>query len=595
MIKEKYIEIKGHPSNLKYYRNLGYEPINRKPFKVKVEDLMKGSGVKITTICDNCGDEKKNVFKDYYNYTNGLTNSYYCTSCKNIKSEKTNLEKYGVKNSMLLEETKDKIRKTNLEKYGVDWYSKTDDYKEKFAKTSNEKWGVDNPSKSKEIKDKIKKTNLEKYGVNWIFQSEDMIKKSKETNLEKYGVDWYSKTNDYKVKIIKTCNEKYGTDNVSQSDIIKERVRLTNLERWGGHPSKTEWFKSNIKNQRERKTYKRYKQMISDKYDFISYKNEKFTLRHKECGKEFVIQKGLLYARFKINKTICTECNPVGLYISEFEYEISKFIKTLGLNIKRNDKKILGGKELDILIEDKKIAIEANGLYWHSEFFKESKYHLNKTKLCSEKNISLLHIWEDDWYDKNEIVKSIIKNRLGKSDNRIYARKCEIRNVGIEYKKFLNDNHIQGYASSTYKLGLYYNDELVSLMTFGYRMTNSKKEMELIRFCNKLNTTVIGSASKLFKYFINNYDFDYIVSYADISIFSGELYKKLGFKSEGLSEPNYFWVVDGKRKHRYNYSKRKLVNAGYDSTSTESEIMHSLGYYRIYSTGQERWVYQKIQ
>jgi hypothetical protein len=115
----------------------------------------------------------------------------------------------------------------------------------------------------------------------------------------------------------------------------------------------------------------------------------------------------------------------------------------------------------------------------------------------------------------------------------------------------------------------------------------------LIRFCNKINLSVIGSASKLFSFFINNYEIDEIISYADISIFNGNLYNTLGFKKTTLSKPNYFWVVDGVRKHRFNFNKKKLIKDGFDANKTEVEIMHDRGYYRVFSCGQEKWIFQK--
>jgi len=190
--------------------------------------------------------------------------------------------------------------------------------------------------------------------------------------------------------------------------------------------------------------------------------------------------------------------------------------------------------------------------------------------------------------------KSIIKNKLNLIKNKIYARKCVVKEVKSNIARlFLDNNHIQGFIGSKYKIGLYYNNELVSLMTFGYRHTNSKKEFELIRFCNKINLNVIGSASKLFKHFLNNYKIDetYILSYADISLFNGNMYNKLNFKYIHLTKPNYFWVVNNIRHHRFKYNKQKLIKEGFDSNKTEVEIMYELNYYRIYGCGQVRYEY----
>jgi hypothetical protein len=178
---------------------------------------------------------------------------------------------------------------------------------------------------------------------------------------------------------------------------------------------------------------------------------------------------------------------------------------------------------------------------------------------------------------------------------RIYARQCEIRVVEDSklVREFLDKNHIQGYSQSSIKLGLYYKNELVSLMTFGYRHTNAKKEFELIRFCNRINLNVIGSASKLFNYFKQNFQFNELISYSDFRLFDGKMYKTLGFTKQHLSKPDYFWCKDIERKHRFNFNKQKLIKEGFDGSKTEVDIMHERGYFRVFGCGQYRWIYHK--
>jgi hypothetical protein len=519
MIKEKTLEVKGHSRNIKYYSSKGYDIKVGKVIEVKIEDLSKGTTFKVSCLCDKCEAETIKEFREYYNYTKGLTESYYCKKCKSIKSEKTNLSKYGVKNPMQNQEIKDKLKNSLMDKYGVDHYSKTEEYKTKFKQTSIKNWGVDNPSKNADIVNKISKKNTNRI--------------------------------------------------------------------------KSESFRKESKNTKQRNTWMRYAEKLPSGYNALGYSDNVFKIKHDKCGNEFDITKFLLYNRQRSETIICLKCNPITIYRSSFEVEIGEYLNTLGVQYEQRNRSILNGQELDYLIPEHNIAIECNGLYWHSEAFKSKSYHKNKTMMCQEKGITLLHIWEDDWANKREIIKSVIKYKLGIIDSKIWARKCDIRNVDTkEYKDFLNNNHIQGYAPSSINIGLYHNEELVSLMTFGWRRTNNKREYELIRFCNKIGTTVIGGASRLFKYFINNNEVEEIISYADISLFEGGLYKSLGFEKVNVSDPNYFWVVDGVKRHRYNYSKRKLVNQGYDSNKTEVEIMNDRGYYRIFSTGQEKYSYK---
>ena len=166
------------------------------------------------------------------------------------------------------------------------------------------------------------------------------------------------------------------------------------------------------------------------------------------------------------------------------ELEINDFINSLGIKTETSVRSILDdGYEIDIFISLFKIGIECDGLYWHSEKFKDNSYHLNKTKECFEKGIRLIHIFEDEWIYKRPILESMLKNLFNLTNNKIYARKCEIKDVKNTSKKnFLDENHIQGKCQSSANLGLYYNDELVSLMTFGKPRINIRgaKTMEMI-------------------------------------------------------------------------------------------------------------------
>jgi len=294
--------------------------------------------------------------------------------------------------------------------------------------------------------------------------------------------------------------------------------------------------------------------------------------------------------------TGCPKCNRFNLK----QDSVFNFIKNdLDIsNVILNDRQVLGSKELDIFLPDFNLAIEFNGLYWHSEVYLEKNYHQNKSRDCLSKNINLLHIWEDDWDKKEEICKSIIRNKLNKIDNRIFARKCEIREISnIEGKNFLEENHIQGYIRSKLSIGLFYQNELVSLMTFGdFRVSlGQRKEFgsyEMLRFCNKINTNVVGGASKLFNYFIKKYNPIKIVSYSDNSRYNGNLYSNLGFNFIHNSPPNYYYIINGVRKNRYGFTKHKLVSKGYDKNKTEHQIMLDNKYYRIYDCGSKKWEYK---
>src|SRR5574344_1824490 len=290
----------------------------------------------------------------------------------------------------------------------------------------------------------------------------------------------------------------------------------------------------------------------------------------------------------------------VNIQNSGYESLILDFIKNnYNDKILTNVRYIISPLELDIYIPDLKLAFEFNGVYWHNELNKEKNYHLNKTELCEKQGIQLIHIYEDDWIYKQDIIKSMILNKLGKTSNKLFARKCEIKEITDNklIRSFLDENHIQGFVGSKVKIGLFYNNELISLMTFGdRRVAMGKKstnigEFELLRFCNKLTTNVVGGASRLFKHFIKTYNPTEITTYADRSFSQGKLYDALGFEFVSKTEPNYYYVVDGIRKHRFNYRKDKLIKDGFDQNKTEHQIMLDRKIYRIYDSGNLKFKY----
>lgn len=293
-----------------------------------------------------------------------------------------------------------------------------------------------------------------------------------------------------------------------------------------------------------------------------------------------------------VNGYGCFKCSKNGT--SKKEKEVLEFLSNY-VECDNTNREVLNNKELDVYIPSKRVAIEFNGLYWHNSKFKDSNYHLDKLNDCEEKGIKLIQIFEDEWDNKQEITKSRLLNILNLTKRKIFARKTEIREVNSSLSmKFLRENHIQGELGSSIKLGLFYNNELVSLMTFGSLRKNlgqTKKEgsWELLRFCNKLNTTVVGGASKLFKNFIENYSPKEVITYADRRWSNGEMYKHLGFNFEENTKPSYFYVANKKRENRFKYRKSELIKQGFNKNISEKEIMEGRNILRIYDCGTKRF------
>jgi len=306
------------------------------------------------------------------------------------------------------------------------------------------------------------------------------------------------------------------------------------------------------------------------------------------------------YAAFNHSETkymINCEKHKYQVFSSTSENEIYEFIKQIYNGKILRTHRINSIGEIDIFIPDLNIGIEYNGLYWHSDKIKPKDYHYNKWKSCNEKEIKLITVWEDDWTFKQNIIKSIIKNQLGLNENKIYARNCQIKNINKkEGKLFLEQNHIQGDCVYSIGLGLYQKDELISVMTFGKRRmimgskSKNENEYELIRFCNKINISAIGGITKLFSYFIKNYNPSLIVSYANLDLFNGNSYEILGFKRTSDIKLNYWWAKD-KRYHRSKFMKYKLIKEGADPNKTEDEIMRERCYNKVWGCGNIKWIY----
>ena len=279
--------------------------------------------------------------------------------------------------------------------------------------------------------------------------------------------------------------------------------------------------------------------------------------------------------------------------------EITNCLKVL-LPQQRN-REILRNREIDIYIPLLKLGIEYNGLHWHSERLGKGKnYHLDKLNKCNEQGIRLIQIFEDEWINHREICESKLKQICGLNTNpKIYARKCEIREITNknEAYEFLDKNHIQGRTGFTIALGTYYNNELVGVMTF-------KKEKEgywdLNRFATDINHQCIGIGGKLFKYFIRNYPFIEIKSFADrrwTTDPTNNLYTKLGFAFDSFVPPTY-WYYNPKisrieRFHKFGFRKQHLHKQyGLPLTMTEREMTETLGYTRIWDCGLIKYVYK---
>lgn len=344
----------------------------------------------------------------------------------------------------------------------------------------------------------------------------------------------------------------------------------------------------------------RCREIHSDKYDYSITKLSNGV----DCVIEYICP---IHGRVSQNAMVhlydrcgCPKCSPSNR-VSLEEISVFKFIKSLlSVEVLQSQKGLFSNKkkEIDIWIPSLRIGIEFDGIYWHSDRFSLPNAIKQKQDLSIESNLRLINIFEDEWIYKQEIVKSRLKAILGVQTEKVFARKCGILEISnSEAKHFLDKNHLQGGNSCCYKAyGLKYNNELVSVMTFskprkGFGNGIQREGLyELLKFASKLNLTVVGGASKLLSHFIKQENPKEIYSFADRRWSDGKLYEKLGFERVSVTEPSYFYIIEGRRKSRFGFQKKALVEQGYDPSKSESQIMKERGIEKVYDAGTFKYV-----
>ena len=291
------------------------------------------------------------------------------------------------------------------------------------------------------------------------------------------------------------------------------------------------------------------------------------------------------------------------------ENDIGEFLKSLGVEYLYNDMKILGGKQLDFYLEKHKVAIEYNGLYFHSEDALAKRlvsltvdkkmaraqatlYHKFKRDSCSKLGIRLFTIFENDWLERKEQVQAFILGTLGINQTQVYARNGVVAEVDhYTARCFIDKYHWQGSPSSiTHAFGFFQNDVLLQVITFGHHhRQNAKKDNLLLnRFCNKAGTKVVGGASRIFQYALEKLPKDDIITYADLRYASGEVYLKMGFKLDRELMPDYHYF-----KGQKLFSKQSLKKNPGESDLSEKELRASQNYRVIWDCGKHVYKYKR--
>lgn len=547
------------------------------------------------------------------------------------KVEATNLRRYGVKRAAQNEQIKQKGIDTLIRNHGGIGYSSSE-LRKKIESTNLEKYGAATPFESQVVQGIIKEVNIDRYGHENPMKNPEVVERLQHTFQDKYGTPWAIGAPEVRKKIEQTFMDKYGTTSILSVPEVKEKVAKTNLDKFGTpHPAQN----PQVLEKMTKTSLERYG---TPYFTTTSLYKQQVILDPSKCAEyEEFLQDPVKYieSHFMETPTAGTLAKTLGIsdshlyqlasdmdfydrlehHYSTMENEVYEFLVSIGItNILRNDRQQIKPLEIDLYLPDYKFGIECNPTDTHNSSFigpfeeppKPYNYHQVKSKAAIENGITLFHLFGYEWKYKRSIIESMLKNSLGLSSNKVYARDTYV--CEVEFKdcvKFLVDNHRQGSTSAPVRLGLKSTstNELLSVMTFnkvranqGSTKDTQNNDWELSRFCSKLDTNVIGGASKLFKHFLNMHHPNKVVSFSDVAHTRGGLYEKLGFQKVSWSSPDYVWVriKDNKTFNRSNTMKSnlsKFLGEEVDLSKTEKQIMEEHGYAQVFDSGVIRWEY----
>lgn len=510
--------------------------------------------------------------------------------------------KISVKNTANAKERLEKAKQTRIERYGVPYVQNIPEVKIKTKEAFMRRYGVDSWSKTPEAKEISSRpwSDAKKAAYN---------EKAKATFMRKYGVEHHTKTEEYLIKRTNTILKDTG-GKFTNYFLDFDRVREANIKKYGvPHYSQTpegrlaRSINSPMRNpetklkQRLSKMSKKYSPelinfiLANDPIKFKEYIADIATTHgytHRmQIASHLNISYSYLNNLFRSNQ-MDSEYLALGTSKSYKEQDVYDFVKSLGVSIKRSDRTVLNGKEIDMLIESHKLGIEFNGIYYHSVFTggKDKYYHVNKTDIAESKGYQLLQILESEWELKKDIWKSIIKSKLGIYDRKIFARKCVVEEISSKVARiFLDKNHLSGFIGASYHLGLFYSDELVAVISYGKSRFNSE-ENEIYRFASLLGVQVLGGLGKL----LSRIPCENLITFADRRI-SGvnSAYAKF-FINVNKTSPNWYGLKQGdiELKHRLSFTKektKKMLQNRYNNDMSIFDNLFNNGYDIIYDCG----------
>jgi hypothetical protein len=492
------------------------------------------------------------------------------------KREQTCLVRYGVRNPLASPIIRAKFKMSSEQRRQI---------LEKAWRTYKNRTGFDHPSKNPEIKMKKKATLLARYGTANLMTLPEIKEKIQATNRKKYGVRWFTESSLFKEKVQATIKNRYGVSWVGQIETVREKMNYTRQkmnytqDQWQKITSKIFWEQEYLKGEKS-----------------ILQIAKELGLNDTLCGR--FLHK---YApNIQIREQYVHSSTELQLkdWVQEQLPGHEVIHKTLNALAKDLGVSIVSRHTLDIYIPHLRLAIEFNGLYWHSNVFHDASYHLGKTKAAEKLGVRLIHIWSDDWEFRQDLVKTKLKYIMGLSDKlrRIHPRECSISVPTKEQKRsFYNANHIKGDGAGSVNYALFHGGIPVAMISLKQVDRSDPSKWDLNRFAVDINYHVPGAFSKLLAHFKRNHAWSSIITYADKCWATGETYLKSGFKWTHDSPPAFHVIKKGfmTRSSRRNYTHdrlRKMFPETYDPAKSQLENIFEAGLSVVYDCGNKVFV-----
>lgn len=494
------------------------------------------------------------------------------------KAAQTNLERYGTVTSLLNPDVQAKAAKTNLERYGTIHPMQSKEILERQRASVRASTGVDNPMSSQACRDRMRQTFLQHYGVENPMLNAGVRARQQATLQANYGVSNPSHSKVILKRIHGGIQASTGFRYALQSPQIQQKFRDTCKARYGvDYPIQSNEIKLRLYWSKRKPINPKALELISSR-DFWLQNQSKMLI---EISEELNIPISTTYYFYHyVHGFNC----PVSK-VSQAEYDLRRFLAQyyeVQPNVPMAQLGDLQSRlSLDCYIPELKLAFEYNGVYWHSEEYRGSKYHLQKTLACEQLGIRLVHIWEDDWLNHHSLMLRKLLNLIGKADRRVYARQCQIViPTKAQKAEFYGANHVKGSGGGSVDYALMRESEIVAMISFRH----TSQGWDLNRYATSCN--VPGGFSRLLKHFQRNHEWTRIYTFADRSWSQGNVYLRTGFQLVEEQPPTWYGVEDGLRINRLQYIHEKLQQRFPDLHGTQFEIMDQAGIRRIWDCGQ---------